>query len=415
MKRMNTKNIAVIGAGPSGLSAAFELERQGAKVTIYEKNAAAGGQCCSYEVDGKYYDMGAIIGFDHNSLYTELINNWPVRKQALLGERRGARYSKFGRMGKRGRAWHVRILFQLIKYTILYPWNFKQPGVKNDNKFSEVTSDFVKKRQSKEFTDNTDMIFTPYGYGYMSEVPALYYLKYCDPKTLWSMLKRKSMFTFTEGYQNFWKQVAADFNVIYEADIKKITRDTDAVFVASGKNVEKYDGLIVATPLQHLHTYLDCSTLEKELFSKIETYDYRTYLCRVKGSFDRPFYHHLNNFNKSRAGHVMMWAAQHGDTGVLLAYVQADGIRSQDIYQQLRDSLEMMGGELVDIIQERSWEYFPHVKTAGLESGFYKDLELLQGKNRMLMVGEIFNFSTVWKCVEWSRSLVRQHYSSWRV
>lgn len=37
------KNIAIIGAGPAGLSAAYDLIRDGFKVTVYEKEAEAGG------------------------------------------------------------------------------------------------------------------------------------------------------------------------------------------------------------------------------------------------------------------------------------------------------------------------------------------------------------------------------------
>ena len=43
VKEPNGKKVAVIGSGPSGLSAAAELAKEGYKVTIYEKEAKAGG------------------------------------------------------------------------------------------------------------------------------------------------------------------------------------------------------------------------------------------------------------------------------------------------------------------------------------------------------------------------------------
>lgn len=39
------KKVAVIGAGPAGLTAAYYLSKKGHTVTIFEKNAKAGGQC----------------------------------------------------------------------------------------------------------------------------------------------------------------------------------------------------------------------------------------------------------------------------------------------------------------------------------------------------------------------------------
>ena len=43
VKEANGKKVAVIGSGPSGLAAAAELAKEGYKVTIYEKEAKAGG------------------------------------------------------------------------------------------------------------------------------------------------------------------------------------------------------------------------------------------------------------------------------------------------------------------------------------------------------------------------------------
>lgn len=39
------KKVAVIGAGPAGLTAAYYLAKKGHEVTVFEKNAKAGGQC----------------------------------------------------------------------------------------------------------------------------------------------------------------------------------------------------------------------------------------------------------------------------------------------------------------------------------------------------------------------------------
>ena len=36
-------DVVIIGAGPAGLSAAYDLVRSGYEVTIYEKEATAGG------------------------------------------------------------------------------------------------------------------------------------------------------------------------------------------------------------------------------------------------------------------------------------------------------------------------------------------------------------------------------------
>lgn len=42
-------NIAIIGAGPAGMSAAWELQKQNHSVTVYEKEAVAGGLACGFK------------------------------------------------------------------------------------------------------------------------------------------------------------------------------------------------------------------------------------------------------------------------------------------------------------------------------------------------------------------------------
>lgn len=52
------KRVAVIGSGFSGLSAASTLAKEGYDVTIFEKNASAGGRARKFETDGYLFDMG---------------------------------------------------------------------------------------------------------------------------------------------------------------------------------------------------------------------------------------------------------------------------------------------------------------------------------------------------------------------
>jgi phytoene desaturase len=52
------KKIAVIGSGFAGLSAASHLAREGYAVTVFEKNASAGGRARKFEAKGFTFDMG---------------------------------------------------------------------------------------------------------------------------------------------------------------------------------------------------------------------------------------------------------------------------------------------------------------------------------------------------------------------
>lgn len=54
-------NIAVIGAGVTGLAAAARLASQGNNVTIFEKNGYTGGRMSQFTKDGFTFDKGPSI------------------------------------------------------------------------------------------------------------------------------------------------------------------------------------------------------------------------------------------------------------------------------------------------------------------------------------------------------------------
>ena len=54
-------NIAVIGAGVTGLAAAARLASQGNNVTIFEKNGYPGGRMSQFTKDGFTFDKGPSI------------------------------------------------------------------------------------------------------------------------------------------------------------------------------------------------------------------------------------------------------------------------------------------------------------------------------------------------------------------
>ncbi|PTR00113.1 putative NAD(P)-binding protein [Mucilaginibacter yixingensis] len=56
---MQTPEVAVIGSGFSGISAAAYLAKAGCRVDVYEKNAETGGRARRLVTHGYTFDMGA--------------------------------------------------------------------------------------------------------------------------------------------------------------------------------------------------------------------------------------------------------------------------------------------------------------------------------------------------------------------
>lgn len=72
-----SEQIAVLGAGPAGLMAAYELAKAGKQVTLYEKRPVEGGLCGTTTFEGKHgtyrFDFGGHRFITHDPALLELV------------------------------------------------------------------------------------------------------------------------------------------------------------------------------------------------------------------------------------------------------------------------------------------------------------------------------------------------------
>ncbi|XP_057766924.1 protoporphyrinogen oxidase, mitochondrial [Salvia miltiorrhiza] len=75
----SVKNVAVIGAGVSGLSAAYKLKLQGLNVTVFEADGRVGGKLRSISRDGLIWDEGANTMTESEAPVGFLLDNLGLR------------------------------------------------------------------------------------------------------------------------------------------------------------------------------------------------------------------------------------------------------------------------------------------------------------------------------------------------
>ncbi|ODS22956.1 hypothetical protein AB835_11420 [Candidatus Endobugula sertula] len=86
-------NIAIIGAGLSGLVAAFELEALGYKVTIFEANTRAGGKIYTqYFGEHLHGELGAMRIPAHHSLVMQYVNRFGLAYRQNVSTNNNAYY-----------------------------------------------------------------------------------------------------------------------------------------------------------------------------------------------------------------------------------------------------------------------------------------------------------------------------------
>ncbi|HEY6436902.1 MAG TPA: FAD-dependent oxidoreductase, partial [Ignavibacteriaceae bacterium] len=76
---MKKKNIAIVGAGPAGLSAAYKLVEKGHKVTVFEAGDQVGGMAKTIPLWGQLIDLGPHRFFSSdpriNQLWLDVLGN----------------------------------------------------------------------------------------------------------------------------------------------------------------------------------------------------------------------------------------------------------------------------------------------------------------------------------------------------
>src|SRR5580693_2963608 len=87
----NPPQVAVIGAGISGLACAYRLQQLGVDVAVFESNSAAGGMIDSVERDGLLFEAGP-QSFQGTPALLELIRKLGLEAQLQKADPRAPRY-----------------------------------------------------------------------------------------------------------------------------------------------------------------------------------------------------------------------------------------------------------------------------------------------------------------------------------
>lgn len=74
--------ICIIGGGVSGLTATYELEALGHKVTLLEKSKKIGGKSGSVEVNGQHYDLGGHFLSDFCINVKDLVTKFNIETES---------------------------------------------------------------------------------------------------------------------------------------------------------------------------------------------------------------------------------------------------------------------------------------------------------------------------------------------
>jgi hypothetical protein len=451
--------IAVIGAGASGLTAAYTLKESGYKnVTVFEREATAGGKICSYEYNGHFYELGALY-FD--SVYYQTVLD--------LGKEFGLDYADWngpiGTFNMEGKWWFRRDMkktfakvpvefrtiiqndgaskessekwnkFQLFTAYLNWKWLILKhrrtimgtPGFPST--ISEMYINFNEFALTHHITPMAHpmaVFMTACGYGYFTDVPAVNYMKIV-PCALAPDRKRSYVIN---GWQSFWQRMADSLTVRYNAEVTKVKRFQkgihDKIKITANNKKEIFDRVIVSAPLELAHHFMTLSEKEAYLFKKIKNFEYYVTLIKLKKELnkdpnlpDQPLTGGvIDHIYPNSVGHIVcVLKSMHNNEHVYTFYQLNNWEKSPDeMFQILNEDITKLGGEIDEkapnngILIQKRWTYFPHVLTQDLQAGFYEDLMDLQGVQGTYYIGSIMDFESVEHTARFSKYLMQRHF-----
>lgn len=266
--------IAVIGAGISGLSCAYELQKLGYTVEVFEKESTVGGRMITKEKDGLFFDAGAdFLAKNYTQLQEYAVKErikWdPIKEQSVHRViREGKAHSlmllgltdvlKFSVIPLRER---LRLLYFLIKLKGSKQLNFFELSTLEEGELS--ASAFIEKHIGPVMRDYVADGFTALMQFHKSED-----IDATAMKALFRMMVSKEhafLIHATKGIQAIPNALAKSVSVQCNASVEKVIPRKGKVSLSVNKKTQVFDVVVIATPAPITNKIVEKKTKEQQV------------------------------------------------------------------------------------------------------------------------------------------------------
>ncbi len=283
--------VVIMGAGVSGLTAAYLLKKEGYDVTVLEKKNAVGGSVESISENGYMFDRGPNSGLETTPLIEQIVNELNLKEELVYANRKGNK-----RYILRDNVLHPLPMnpISFFKSKLFSKSGklrlFAEPFIRRSKDgYYQSIADFVKRRLGKEFLDYAINPFVagvyagnPEDLSVKSAFPKLYDLeeKYGGliVGTFKSIKERKNrpevakqsakMFSFVSGMQILPETIAKNLGdkVHLQAEVTSIERAASGYkinYLDKGNPVSITCNYLVSTVPAYIASELFCPLDEK--------------------------------------------------------------------------------------------------------------------------------------------------------
>jgi oxygen-dependent protoporphyrinogen oxidase len=280
MRTLEGKNIAIVGAGVSGLAAAYRLQQKGAKVTVFDKRDYIGGRTRSVHIGEFIFDVGALVMLPTYKNVYGLIKELGIEghihetKPSLAIVRDGKRHSfdyahpYRSALSSKLISWPsklkmLKLLPLLYKYWPLL--NYENLGQLHELD-KESTHDWCLRELNQEIDD------------YLAS-PFIRINSLTDTRSapigewIWQLAIYQSphIFQLDQGMAFYAESLARDLDVRLNTKVDKVVNANGKAVVTIGNSATTYDACVLAVPPPFAHEIAPSVTPQQEkYFSSVE-------------------------------------------------------------------------------------------------------------------------------------------------
>ncbi|KAF2120679.1 hypothetical protein BDV96DRAFT_484959 [Lophiotrema nucula] len=437
--------VCIIGAGPSGLTAASRLEAKGYKAVIFDKQTELGGKCQAYyDEKGIFHPLGA--AFFSNATYTEtvkVVNDSGVSIQpfALAGDREQFRFNyttadaSIQEVPSLSPQFIQLLLLEIPRYASLWTTKFAPYSVPSFKKGvpDELTVSGAEWFHTNNFTALPLLLVNPlalYGYGDINIVPALYVLTYITPDILTAFIGQHDVYytDFNKIWVEWSKKNLCKTPINLAHEIRCIDRSgANPVLKYTRPNKKSHfynwetqtcSRIIFAFPptIENLERAgLDLTKEENEVFKNVGVHNYFSSAVEFALPFGVSYIAESPSINEPPPNEGEPVAVLRLSSAINISTSWSWGpYKEFESIESARDLLNTTLSKLnkdprnvtaaavpltnMDIRAFRKWDYFPHFDTEPLKCGAYEKLNKLQGKTKSYWASGLNGMETV----EWA-------------
>lgn len=415
------RRVCVVGAGPAGLVAAYELHRRGHRVTVLERADAVAGKCASVRIDGRWYDLGGHLCIGEHLYLRELAREVGAGVEPATG----AHVVDLDTGSVVRRRAMLLDAAAVREYRRLKEAEFPGiggPGLVDAGRALDLPAAEWAARHGFDALAALAPAYTGSGYGFVSSptLPALYPLRFAELAGVFSFLgadaesaARHTRWTIAGGFMDLWRRVSARLpDVRLGRQVAAVQRAEGVVRVRTAEGTEEFDDLVLAMPLDRALEFLDADAEERDLLGRVRHLDYWTVVAEASGLPRLGFYlvdRHVEE--PDSIGRCASFHHRYPDTDVYTFYGYArPGQSAGELQRLLAEDVKRMGGRVEAVHTARRWDYFPHVRADDAAAGFFGRLEALQGERNTWYAGSLLAFELVETTAVHARDLVRRHF-----